>query len=111
MARPRKPLSRGIPGLNREQFAVTLEDMGVQIIDTTLSGASAGAVDILLNSLKTSNVAWMAYPIAGFSFIVNYAEASAANRSAIYISTNVRGASAAATNIPVPTRVFIFQRG
>ena len=110
MARPRESMKRVFPGLAQETHAITHEDMGVQAINASLAANSAGAVNIILNSLLTSNVAWQAHPMAGFSGEVSYSEATDPTRSAIFISVYNRGASLGITNNVIPTRVYIFQR-
>ena len=112
MARPRSKLSRYQPALASEIGAVTLEDdMGVQIQNMSLVANSAAGINIILNSLLTSNVAWMAQAMAGYSYHVSFSEVTAPTRSAVFVSVFASGVSAGLGNIIVPARVFIFQRG
>ena len=110
MARPRQSMNRVVPGLSQETHAVTFEDMGVQMQDMSLTANSAASINTVLNSLLTSNVAWMAYPMAGYSYLVNYSESTDPTRSAVFLSLHAHGISAAVANVVVPSRVFIFQR-
>lgn len=110
MARPRQSLGRTNPGINQGLQAVTLADMGAQIQDVTLVANSAGSVNTILNSLLTTNVIPLAYPIKGYSYHVTYAEATDPTRSAVFISVFASGISAAPGNINVPSRVFLVQR-
>ena len=84
-SRPSLPLSKAVPGLAQGTHAVTLiNDMGAQIIDTTLVANSVSALNIVLNSLKTSNVAWSAYQTRG-SQGTTYYEITAPTASAVFI--------------------------
>lgn len=111
MARPRQSLNRTVPGLAQTSHAAMLEpDLGAQIVDTSLAANTAGAVNIILNSLLSSNVVPVVYPIKGFSYHVSYQEATDPTRSAVFISVNVVGNSAYQSNLVVPARVVLLQR-
>lgn len=108
---PRAALSRVIPGLNQGQNAALLEDdLGVQAQDVTMVANSVSSINILLNSLLTSQAAWLAYPVRGYSGSVTFSEITDPTRSAVFISVYTQGISAPIGNINIPARVFIFQR-
>jgi hypothetical protein len=108
---PRAALSRVIPGLNQGQNAALLEDdLGVQIQDVTLVANSTSSLNIILNSLLTSQVAVFAYSTRGFSGGISFSEVTDPTRSAVFLSVYVQGISAAIGNVNVPARVFLFQR-
>ena len=108
---PRAALSRTVPGLNQGQSAALLEDdLAMQIQDMTLVANSAGAVNIILNSLLTSQAAVFAYPTRGYSGVISYSEVTDPTRSAVFLSVTIAGISAAISNTNVPMRVFIAQR-
>ena len=111
MARPRQSLNRVVPGLAQSSHAALLiPDLGAQIQDVTIVANSAGSINTILNSLLTTNVNPIAFPIKGYSYHVTYAEATDPTRSAVFMTAFVTGISADAGNINVPSRVFLLQR-
>ena len=61
-SRPSAPLSKIIPGVSQGTHAALLiDDLGAQVQETTLVANSVSALNIVLNSLRTSNVIWHAY--------------------------------------------------
>mgnify|MGYP001564335946 CR=1 FL=1 len=113
MARPRRRLGLYFPAIQQGIGAALLEsDLGMQIQNMTLVANSNVSVNIILNSLLTSNVAVVqAYPHAGFSYPITFWEVTAPTRSAVFLGVRATGLSAGLGNINVPARVFIAQRG
>ena len=115
MARPRSSLKRIIPGIAQGTHAATVEDdLGVQEVDTTLVGNSAGSINIILNSLLTSNVGWWVYGHKGYSYNVSVSEVTDPTRSAVFLSVAQQQASpghATITANNTPAKVWLFQRG
>ena len=86
--------------------------MGVQEVDSTLVANSAGAVNIILNSLLTSNVGWWTYGHKGFSYNATFSEVTDPTRSAVFLTVFATGASGTMLgNVNVPAKVYVFQRG
>lgn len=110
MARPRYPLSRTNPGLSGGQLAVTLADMGAQILDQTFVAGSAGGVNAVLHSLGTTNVFLQFYPAAGMSTRISWAEASAPTLSNVYLSISAVNDTGQNLNTNIYGRLAIFQR-
>lgn len=111
-SRPSLPLSRVQPGISQGINAVLLvDDMGAQIQETTLVANSVSSLNILLNSLRTSNVVWMAYPTRSSNSVV-YSEITAPTTSAVFIQVQAfSGANAAALGAQgnIVSRVIILQ--
>lgn len=83
MARPRRKFSDYSPAL-QNQAAVTLSDMKAQTIDSTLVVNSAGHINTILNSLRTTDVYYHFYPV-GNSYHISMVEVTSPTISAIFV--------------------------
>ena len=112
MPRPRDPLRKIIPGIyNQTHAALLIDDLGAQIITTTLVANSVAAVNIILNSLRSSNVVWDAKATRS-SLVANFTEITSPTTSAVFIHvTALSGANAAALGAlgNIVARVVILQ--
>lgn len=84
MGRPRQKLSDFTPAL-QNQAAVTLSDMKAQTIDQTMVANSAGHINTVLNSLRTTDAYFYLYPTAGQSYHITAVETTAPTVSAVFI--------------------------
>lgn len=84
MARPRRKARDYMPAL-LNQAAVTLADMGAQTIDQTLTANSAGHINTILNSLRTTDVFFHFYPTGGQSYHITPVEVTDPTVSAIFV--------------------------
>ena len=109
MSRPRRPLGDVEPGIQSGQIAVTLADMGAQTIDQTMTVISAGHVNIILNSLRTTNVYFHTYLAGGQSYNVTPTEVTAPTVSAIFI--HMRSDTLITGGISARVKGFIIQGG
>ena len=111
-SRPSVAMAKIIPGLSQGTHAALLiDDLGAQIQETTLVANSVSALNIILNSLRTSNVVWAAYPTRS-SHMVSYSEITAPTASAVFIQVQgFSGANAAALGAQgnIVSRVIILQ--
>ncbi len=83
MSRPRKSLRNYVPALSTGLGAVTLEDdLAARIVTDTFVAGSAGGVNIVLNSLRTSNVLGIFMAAAGQSYNYSAYEVTAPTQSA-----------------------------
>lgn len=83
MSRPRRSLRNYIPALSTGLGAVTLEDdLAAQIVTQTFVAGTAGGVNIVLNSLRTSNVIGLFYAAGGQSYNYSYYEVTSPTQSA-----------------------------
>lgn len=84
-SRPSLPLAKITPGIAQGTHAALLvDDLGAQVAEMTLVANSVSALNIVLNSLRTSNVVWHAYPTRA-SQTVSYFEITAPTTSAVFI--------------------------
>lgn len=93
MSRPRKSLNKYNPAL-RDQAAVTLEDMGAQIVTQTWVAGTPGGLNTVLNSLRTSNVYGIFYGAKGQSYNAIMYEATDPTQSAFVFGLHNVGVSA-----------------
>ena len=111
-SRPSLPLAKITPGIAQGTHAALLiDDLGAQVQVSTLVANSVSALNIVLNSLRTSNVVWHAYPTRA-SQAVTYYEITAPTTSAVFIGVNhISGANAAALGQQgnIVSRVVILQ--
>ena len=111
MGRPRNPLSNYNAALNNEIAAVTMvKDMGAQIVDDTFVAGTAAGINIVLNSLRTSNVYSLFYPGVGQSYRHSFYEVTAPTQSAVVFGLHLTGLSGQQLNQNLFGRLAILQR-
>lgn len=111
MSRPRNPLRDYQPAISSEQGAVTVEtDMGGQIVTDSFVAGSAAGVNIVLNSLRTSNVIWWFIPAGGQSYRHHVYEVTAPTQSAVVFGLHLTGLSAQQLNQNLYGKLTIVQR-
>lgn len=108
MARPFNPLKNYQPGLSNDIAAVTIEgDMKGQLIQQTLAAGSAGSVNILLNSLRTSNVAIYLYGDKGQSYHYHVYQVTDPTTSAVFVGISMLNATGQGLNQGLAVRGWI----
>ena len=111
MGRPRLPIRNFFPGIAVGQAAVTIEtDMGGQIVTDTFVAGSAGAVNIVLNSLRTSNVIWWFIPTAGQSYHHHVFEVTDPSVSAVFVGISLQNDTGMLSNRNLRGKLTIVQR-
>lgn len=100
LSRPRNPLRDYTPAISTGQSAVTVEtDMGGQVVTDTFVAGSAGGVNIVLNSLRTSNVLWWFNAAGGESYRYSVYEVTMPSVSAVVFGIQLSGVSAAVSGL------------
>ena len=111
-SRPSLPLAKIVPGVAQGTHAALLiDDLGAQIAEMTLVANSVSSLNIVLNSLRTSNVVWAAYPTRA-SQMVTYHEVTAPTTSAVFIGVqHLSGSNSLALGAQgnIVSRVIILQ--
>ena len=111
MGRPRLPIRNYTPAISVGQAAVTVEtDMGGQIVTDTFVAGSAGSVNIVLNSLRTSNVIWWFVTAAGQSYHYHAFEVTDPNVSAVFVGLTLLNDTSMLSNRNLRGKMTILQR-
>jgi hypothetical protein len=118
MPRPRQRLSTYFPALSGDspQGAVTLMDMGAQILDQTfVTGTPGLGVNVIAHSFNTTNVAWSWMPTRGVSFMMTPYEVTNPTATTVVFGINSLAqvtdvGQTGQVNRAVPGRMIIVQR-
>ena len=106
MPRPYRPFQDIVPGDFQGTHKALIEtDLGWQYQEVSIAANTNAAVFIVLNSLRSSNVAWYGYQ-ARSSYVLGLSEATRPTVSAVFLSATALSAG----NISIPVRLWLQQR-
>ncbi len=94
------------PAFGQGEAYLGLTDAGIQVIETTISANTVGAVDVVLHSFKASVKFMGGLEKHTTSYGIMVFESSASDNSAIRISARMWSGTAA-TAYAVPVRLFV----
>lgn len=109
MTRPRRKLGDFIPALAYGQGAVTMNDMGAQIIEQTWVAGTPGGINIVVHSFKTTQVAVSWVPLKGQSYHSHLYQVTDPTTSAVVIGITGVNDSGFANNRNVFGQLRIYQ--
>ncbi len=111
MSRPRNPLRDYTPAISSGQGAVTVEtDMGGQIVTDSFVAGTAAGINIVLNSLRTSNIVWWFNAAGGQSYRYSAYEVTMPSVSALVFGIGLLNATAQPINQNLYGKLVMVQR-
>ena len=110
MARPFRGLASTHPGIASGDVAVNLGDMATQLVETTMVAGTPGGVNIILNSLRHSNVTFIGIQAAGQSYNYSLSEVTSPSVSAYVLNVGARNDTGQPVNTNIYVKGFLVQR-
>ena len=106
MPRPYRPFQDIVPGDFQGTHKALIEtDLGWQYQEVTIAANSNASLNIILNSLRSSNVAWYGYQTRS-SYVLGLAEVTRPTVSAVFLHATALSAG----NVAIPIRLWLQQR-